>query len=236
MWHEILKKAGYPEIVLVLDFETYFDKDYSFKNLSTVEYVKDKRFGITGLGVGDPSQQTDGIEFFPPNKIKQFLAGIPFKEITIVGQFLFFDCLILREHFGITPKYTVDVRDLAKFWDARDKHDLAHMAKIFGAPKQKGETQQFKGLHWDDMEDHQRRALAEYCKGDVEIESYLFQKLLPLISNPEKELRLATHCLHAFLEPNIEIDFELGEQLKRQMENEMLKTMEGLEWILDYAN
>lgn len=222
-WSDILSKVGYPATVLVLDFETYYDKDYSLKNLSTVEYVKDKRFEITGLGAGDPSQQTDRIEFFSPDKIKQFLAGVPFNEITIVGQYLFFDCLILREHFGITPRFTIDIRDLAKFFDARDKHDLATMAKRFDASKQKGDVQLFKGLHWGDMNLVGQKALEEYCKGDVEIESYLFQKLIQLLSNPDKELRLATHCLHAFLEPNVEIDFILGEQLKVKMKEEMMQ-------------
>jgi DNA polymerase len=234
-WSDILAKAGYPTDVLILDFETYWDKDYSLKNLSTVEYVKDKRFEIMGLGAGAPSQQI-APTFFLPDQVQDFLDSVDWDNTTIVGQYLFFDGLILREHFGIIPHFTVDIRDLAKFWDARDKHSLEYMAKQFGAPKPKGDNQWSKGSHWSDMTDIQRQLLADYCKTDVEIESYLFQKLLPLISNPDKELRLATHCLHAFLEPNIEINFELGEELKEKMEQEMLKTIDGLEWILNYAN
>lgn len=230
MWRKVLKKAGYSTTALTLDFETYFDDDYSLKKLSTVEYIFDSRFEITGLGI----QKLDNpIEFYFPNKINFLLEklktqfGSNLEKCTLVGQNLKFDALILWK-FGITPKYTVDIRDLSRHLDARNKHSLEALAKRWDAPKLKGDTKQFKGLHWADMNQEQKQTLEEYGKGDIEIETFLFKKLLPLISNPQLELPLATQTLHLYLNPQIQIDFELGEKLKKEMRLEMVKPLKDL--------
>ena len=38
-WIDVLKDAGYPIDVVVLDWETYFDKSYSLSKMSTIEYI-----------------------------------------------------------------------------------------------------------------------------------------------------------------------------------------------------
>jgi len=254
-WQNILHKAGYPTTALTLDFETYFDDEYNLKKMSTVEYVCDDRFEILGLGYQDlePFSQ---IEFLGPKDINWYFQLLKdqyssnFDKITIIGQNLKFDALILREHFGITPRYTVDIRDLSRHLDARNKHSLEALAKRWGAPKLKGDTKQFKNYHWNDLQAAQHwqngmwggavpekeklekmpttKMLEEYCKNDIEIETFLFKKLLPMITNPQIELPLATQTLHLYLNPQIEIDFELGKKLKKEMRAEMLKPLKDL--------
>lgn len=48
MCQEILRSIDWPEDVLILDFETYYDKEYTLSKMSTVEYVCDRRFEFTG--------------------------------------------------------------------------------------------------------------------------------------------------------------------------------------------
>jgi DNA polymerase len=234
-WQEVLKSAGFPTTALVLDFETYFDTDYSLKKMSTVEYVCDDRFEILGVGMQLLDIEDGEIDFWPPDFIQEHLAfnfgdtfGVDLQDITLIGQNLKFDALILREHFGIIPKYTVDIKDLSRHLDARNKHSLEAMAKRHGAPKLKGDTKQFKDFHWADMDAEMRLALEKYGKGDVEIETFLFKKLLPLISNPEIELPLANQTLQLYLNPQVVIDKELGEDLKQQMQQEMVKPIQQL--------
>jgi DNA polymerase len=89
------------------------------------------------------------------------------------------------------------------------------------------ESTKFK-RRYADMDEEKRRELEEYTKKDVEIEAFLFEKLLPLIPNPDTELPLATQTLHLFLNPQIEIDAEMGNKLKRQMTVEELKPLRKL--------
>ena len=37
--------------IVTLDFETYYDKDYSLTKMSTAEYIHDPRFEIIGVAV-----------------------------------------------------------------------------------------------------------------------------------------------------------------------------------------
>jgi len=232
-WQSVLKSAGFPTTALVLDFETYFDTDYSLKKMSTVEYVCDDRFEITGLGC-EYIDENNTLTFWSPYLVDSFLWSVQeyygnnYEQITIIAQNAKFDCLILREHFGITPKYTVDTKDLSRHLDARNKHSLEAMAKRHGAPVQKGDTNQFKGLHWADINQEQRQVLEKYTKTDIEIETFLFKKLLPLITNPEIELPLANQTLQLYLNPQVEIDKKLGEELKAKMHIEMIKPIQQL--------
>jgi hypothetical protein len=226
-WRDILASAGFPIEVIVLDWETYFDADFTLKKMSTVEYVMDPRFEVTGLGY-----QILGVtapRFAHPEDIGGVLDayrgwwGDDLEGVTVVGQRLQFDCLVLRERYGITPKYTVDIIDLSRHLDARDRHNLEHLAKKYHAPRPKGDTDQFKGLQWKDMSAAQRQALKTYCLGDIEIEEYLFKLLLPKLTWPQIELRLAAQTLRQFLVPQIRIDSDLGERLIVDMQAELQK-------------
>ena len=90
------------------------------------------------------------------------------------------------------------------------------MAKEFGL-QAKGETQDFKGLHYASMTDEQRKALADYCLNDVDLETKLFKILLPKLSNPAIELRLMRHTLDMWLHRGFDFDRDLADSLKVQM-------------------
>jgi len=226
-WQDILALAGFPTDVIVLDFESYFDKEYNFDKLSGVEYVMDPRFEVTGLG-GWVQPNGSGLPWFRgPDDVQLQIAdlldlyGPDLTGVTVVGQNLKFDALVLRERYGITPRYTVDVLDLARHLDARDRHSLEHLAVKYHAPTPKGDTMQFKGLRWNHMTCEQRAALRDYCLNDVDIETYLFKTLLPRITRPEAELRLANQTLRQYLVPQIKIDTDLGRRLIVDMQAEL---------------
>lgn len=232
-WQDILAAAGFPTDVIVLDFETYFDKEYTLDKLSTVEYVMDSRFEVTALGYSVlGSGNVRGV--FTPDTAAHYLQsladthGPDLAGITVVGQNLKFDALVLRERYGITPKYTVDVIDLARHLDARDRHTLEYLAVKYHAPTPKGDTMQFKGLRWKDMTPGQRQNLAEYCLNDVDIEAYLFKALLPRVTWPQVELRLAAQTLRQFLVPQIKIDTDLGKRLIVDMNAELQKPVDAI--------
>jgi len=37
--------------LITLDFETYYDRDYSLSKLTTEAYVRDSRFEVVGVGI-----------------------------------------------------------------------------------------------------------------------------------------------------------------------------------------
>ena len=37
--------------IITIDFETYYDKDYSLSKMTTEEYIRDERFEVIGVSV-----------------------------------------------------------------------------------------------------------------------------------------------------------------------------------------
>ena len=236
-WRDVLTEAGFPTDAIVLDFETYWNKDYTLKELSTVEYVLDKRFLCTSLAWkildGSETQFADGgcRAYYINWYLKRLTAkyGRQLENITVVGQRLKFDCLILREIFGITPKYTVDVIDLDKMWDARATHNLADMAKKWQAPSSKGDTKAFIGKRWEDFTPGQKAEARAYNINDVEIEAWLFEKLMPMVvSRPAVEIPVANHTLQMYLTPTFRIDVGMGKTIIEGMKAEMQRPIDQL--------
>jgi DNA polymerase bacteriophage-type len=216
-YQEILQSVGYPTDVLVLDFESYFDKDYSLKKMSTIEYITDSRFELQGLGMGFYGEgEDDSVHFITPSEIPICLSNRSWDNYTVVVQNAFFDTTILKEKFGIVPKFIIDIKDLSKHWDARESHRLKDLAKHFKL-KAKGDTLQFSGLRWETMRPDQREDYIAYTKNDIEIEWELFKILLPFLTNPETELKLARHTLDLYLNPRIKFNAEKAKDLQADM-------------------
>lgn len=225
-YQDILKYIGYPIDILCLDFETFFSTEYSLKKLSTIEYIMDDRFELTGLGFGGNRIGTPDNEsiFFFPDEIEDCLNQVDWDNITVLVFNARFDITILQEKFGIIPKFIIDIKDLASHYDARMSHKLADLAKMFRL-KHKGDTNQFKGLHWDTMTAEQRQALQEYTINDVDLEMQLFKILLPKLSNPVIEVKLMRHTLDLWLHKRFKLDIPMAIQLKTNMRTKMAKSI-----------
>lgn len=217
---EVLQLVNYPTDYLVIDFESYFDTVYSLSKISTIEYVKDKRFELLGCGFGSSEGHEHNLWFVEPESLQGYLDDVAWKHLTIVVKNAKFDILILQEIFGIVPPYIIDIEDCSRHLDSRDKHSLKHLA-VKHKLGVKGQTQDFKGLHWADMDTDKREALEEYCLNDVELERQLFELLLPQLTNPVLEVPLMRHTLDIYLNPMISFDFEKADELIEAMYKEL---------------
>jgi DNA polymerase len=229
---DILQSIDWPTEILVIDFETYFDTDYTLSKMSTVEYVTDPRFEFTGLGIEILNHpKANGPIFIPgpdvPWAIKrlQKLFGKALHNCTVVAKNCKFDMLILAEKFGIYPAYPLDIEDLSRTYDSRMSHRLKDLVSYFNLAKPKGDTQQFKGLHYGEMSKEQQANLAEYGRTDIELETALLKILLPYITNPAFELALARHTLNLYLKPTLTMDYGLAEQTIQDMDAELNKSL-----------
>ncbi|MEE8208904.1 MAG: DNA polymerase, partial [Nitrosomonadaceae bacterium] len=134
---------------------------------------------------------------------------------------------------GIYPPYTIDIEDLSRYYDSRMSQKLKDLAKLFKL-QPKGDTMQFKGLHWEDMSSEQRRAMREYCLGDVKDEVMLLEILLPMLDNPGTELDLARHTLNLYLKPTLNLDSEQASQIAVGMDGALSEDLRKVAWVLKY--
>lgn len=217
---DVLSMVGYPIDYLVVDFESYYDTKYSLSKMSTIEYVKSELFECLGCGFGSVDNQW----FVEPQDLKGYLNGLNWSNFTTVVKNAKFDVLVLQEIFSVVPPFIIDIEDLSRHLDSRDKHSLKHLA-VKHKLGVKGRTEDFKGLHWADMTPEQRQALADYCvynkDSDINLERQLFELLLPQLTNPVLEIPLMRHTLDIYLNPMIEFDFEKADELIEAMYKEL---------------
>lgn len=240
-WYNILTEVGYPTNVLVLDMETYFDSEYALGKgkMPTIEYIMDDRYEEHGVAVlhipGEFPFTPPEARFFHDVKgalgFWQHRYGDNLKHCTVVVFNGRFDGTILARRYNITPPFVVDVLDLARHVNSRQKNSLAALCERYGLPA-KGDTAQFKGLHWDagiyrppsgpptryrGMTDDEKGVMWKYACNDVEREFDLFAMLLPLLTRPEFELPLARHTHGLYWLPKIAFDFAAADQLIEDM-------------------
>jgi len=238
-YQTVLKEMGWPTNVLVLDFEAYFDKKIGlgfdgYKNKkkgikypgqSSVEYVTDPRWETIGVGFQylrgalHPSRPRWIMGPFVKKWIDHLITlhGKDLEGVVVVAKNCKFDILVLQMLYGVTPKYTVDIDDLLRWFDPKMSHKLKDAAPLFGLPP-KGDTMQFEGMKLLDlMNNGKYQDMVDYCKRDIEGEVGLFKILMPMLDNPSFELELARATLEMYLYPAFDFDFELADELIRKM-------------------
>lgn len=93
--------------LITLDFETYYDKEFSLSKLTTEEYIRDERFEVIGVAV----KVDDGNTVWCSGtnaEIAEFLDGFLWEESMVLCQNTAFDAAILEWHFDIHPKAYAD--------------------------------------------------------------------------------------------------------------------------------
>ncbi len=214
MIQDILKACGFPTETVVLDTETYFDKDYNLRKLSTYDYVTDDRFEVLGWA----GKEDGDVAYFDRE-----LPEIHWNKVTVIMMNAKFDALVLALKHDIHPPFIVDVLDLARHIEPRWSNSLADLCKRHGLIE-KGDTKQFEGMHRD--EPGKWIALAGYAMNDAERTYDLFNILLPKLSNPAFELELATWTRNLFIKPVLGFDVDRARVLKGQMQDEVTTALE----------
>jgi len=246
LWHEQLEAAGFPTKVLVIDFESYYGDDLTLDTtkkggVSIVEYVTHADFELTGCGFGEMTPQhgrckpwfVTGPDVEAELRKLCKLYGKNLEDVTVVAKNCKFDMLILAVKFGILPPYTVDCDDLTRTFDSRMKKGMKDAAPVFGIGI-KGETAQFKNLHYQEIIDKGLHpALETYTLNDIDIEQQWIEKLLPIVDNPHIELPLAAHTLQLYTRPRLTFDFNLCESLVADMQEEIERSLRDITpWVL----
>ena len=241
---EVLLAAGYPTDVVIIDYETYFNGDYSLSKMSTVEYVKDKRFECLGVAVYESRENITRWYTNAETAIKalQSVYGARFNLCTIVAHNSRFDLSVLQHMHDIIPVFHLDTVSVARSVHPQFSAKLADLAKFYGlAPK--GDTMNFKGAtrlfrtvrqggrgkKKDEMVVLPRMTaemevqLGEYAMHDVNLEWEIFTRMMPKFSRPELEIRVQQHTTEQFLDAIIVVDIDRAERIRKDMLHETTK-------------
>jgi DNA polymerase I-like protein with 3'-5' exonuclease and polymerase domains len=192
--------------IITIDFETYYDKDFSLSKLTTEEYVRDEKFEVIGVGVKDghePAVWCSGTD----EEIKAFLDSFELDKHLVLAHNAIFDAAILTWHYGISPRGWLDTLSMARAIHTTEVGgSLAALAKHYEVGEKGNEVILAIGKHRGDFTPEALEAYGGYCCNDCDLTYYIFQ----LMSHqfPQKELRLIDLTIRMFSEPVLRLDVE----------------------------
>jgi len=190
--------------IITLDFETYYDKDFSLSKITTEEYVRSKQFEVIGVATkiadGDIVWVTGDYK-----TIKAHLDSLPWGDHLLLAQNTAFDAAILSWHYGIKPAGYLDTMSMANaLHGISQASNLANLAKFYGEVDKGDAVVNAMGKRREMFHPLEMEEYGEYCKHDVELCYNIFNKMAP--NFPKKELRVIDLTIRMFAEPKLELD------------------------------
>jgi len=190
--------------LITLDFETYYDKDFSLFKMTTEEYIRDERFEVIGVGVkvnNQPTQWASGTY----EETKQFLDSFDWQNSLVVAHNYMFDGAVLGWHYNIYPRrYSCTLCIARAIHGVEVGGSLAALATKYRLRPKGTAVADAKGKHREDFTVEELSAYGDYCVDDVEICFDLFRLMGK--NFPKSELRLIHATLRMFVEPVLELD------------------------------
>ena len=193
--------------LLTVDFETYYDRDFSLSKLTTEEYVRSDSFEVIGVSVKvneDPAQWFSGTH----QQTAQWLGQFDWGSSLVLAHNTMFDSAILSWRFGIIPLGWLDTMSMAQaVVPATQSKSLANLAVYYEVGVKGTEVINALGKRRIDFTSQELVRYGDYCVNDTELTYTLFNKLLD--GFPQQELKLIDLTIRMFAEPVLEVDTEL---------------------------
>ena len=190
--------------LITLDFETFYDRDFSLRKMTTEAYVRDPRFEVIGVGVKlnkQPTEWASGTH----EEIKEYLKGFPWETAMLLCHNTMFDGAILSWRFDIRPRMYTDTLCIARALHGTEaRANLGSLAERYDIGVKGTEVLDALGKRRGDFGPEELSAYGDYCINDV----ILTYKLFSLMARkfPKSELRLIDLTLRMYTEPTLELD------------------------------
>lgn len=197
-------------IRLVLDFETYFDSEYTLKKLTTEAYIRDSRFEAHGVGLYLPDQ---GKKFWvPQEQVQAVFDALDWSQIACIAHHAQFDGLILSHHYGKHPAFWICTMAAARaVRGTHEKASLAALAAHYGLLEKSVPYAAMQGQRWGAMDPWLKQTLGDGCLHDCELTWTIAQQLLP--SLPALELEMIDLTVRMFTEPALQGDVAMFQKV-----------------------
>lgn len=191
---------------IFLDFETYYDKEYTLKKLNPLEYILDHRWEMLGCGVivddGHP-------RYYPQEKVIDWLRTID-EPYAAISHNSLFDMTILAWRYGIHPPAMVDTLGLARAMlshkTKRASVSLASVLEYYGLEQKLTTIQDMEGVHFRDLVQDPDLLLrfTTYTIRDVRGCREIYNRLMP--DFPTAELRVMDRLIRMVTMPQLLLD------------------------------
>jgi DNA polymerase len=213
--------------MITIDFETFYDQNFSLTKLTTEEYIRSDLFEVIGVAVkvnNEPTQWFSGDH----QETAAWLAGFDWANHFALAHNAMFDAAILTWVFGQKPKAWLDTLSMARATlGTQVGGSLRKLAEHFALGVKGTEVNDARGLRRVDFTAESLAQYGEYCCNDVELTYKLYAELNASFPIIEKKLIDAT--IRMYSDPLLELDTE-------RLEEHLIDVRERKERLFTEAN
>ena len=196
--------------IITLDFETYYDQDYSLSKMTTESYIRDPRFEVIGVAVkvdNEPTVWFSGTH----EETRAFLYdSYDWENSFALAHNTMFDGAIMSWRFGIKPKVWLDTLCMSRALHGIEVGgSLKVVAERYGVGEKGTEVVAAKGKRRADFTDEELARYASYCVNDVDLTHDIFSIMGRKF--PKGELKLIDLTLRMYIDPVLDLDTGLLE-------------------------
>jgi DNA polymerase len=200
--------------LITVDFETYYDKDFSLRKVTTEAYIRDPQFEVIGVGVKVNDGQTEWASG-THEQIKSYLHTFDWADSMLLCHNTMFDGAILAWIFDVRPRVLADTLCMARALHGVEVGGSLHaLTQRYNLGAKGTEVLDAKDKHRLDFTPEELGRYGDYCVNDVELTYKLFMKMAK--GFPKQEMRIIDMTLRMFTEPMLDLDIGL---LRQHLEN-----------------
>lgn len=199
-----MKADWRPKHIVVIDFETYYDKDYSLSKMTTAEYILDPRFEVIGMGISIDGKSAHWVTDFTAMQL--ILKSIPWEDTLCIAHNAIFDGAILEWKFGYKPAMylcsMMGSRPYVAPW--KNGMSLKLVAEFLGVGQKGDEVAKFIGYRRHMFTPAELAAYGRYCCQDAMLSGRIGRHVMRNL--PWDEMRMIDLTIKKFTRPQLQLD------------------------------
>lgn len=194
---------------VILDYETYYDRDYSLRKMTPVEYILDPRFETIMCAVkeGWPSNQptyfVDGADF------GKWVADAQLDKAVVISHNALFDMSVLAWRYGVVPRLMVDTLGVSRatLGHRLKSLSLASVARHLGLGVKGDTVHNVLGMRRDAIKAAGLwHSYTAYSINDADLAAGIYDKLVRSGLFPVQELAIMDMVLRCAIQPQFMLE------------------------------
>lgn len=188
------------------DYETYYDKEYSLRKMTPVEYVLDPRFETILCAVREDKQPpyfVDGADY------GRWVKDAKLEDAVVVTHNALFDMSVLAWRYNVVPRLMVDTLAVSRavLGHRLRSLSLANVAKFLALGVKGGAVHNVIGMSRDAIKANGLwNDYANYSMNDNELCEGIYDRLVRSGIYPVKELMISDMVLRCAIQPKFMVD------------------------------
>ena len=193
--------------IITIDFETYYDKEFSLSKLTTEEYIRSKEFEVIGVAVKVNDGETIWLSG-EKNALHSYLhKNFDWEKSAVLAHNTMFDGAILSWVFNIHPKLYLDTMCMGRAINGTEvSASLKALSQAYNIGEKGDEVINALGKHRQDFTVDDLSKYGDYCVNDVELTRTLFESFMRTKLFSMQELKVINLTLRMFIEPVLKLN------------------------------